>query len=86
MSKEQTENELKNFTHNVVYLRKEYGYSKSKMSKILNIGIGSLNKLEKGEVPQRMTIKPIINVWKHFGIHPKNQLETRLKKKKVRFD
>ena len=81
MSKTQTEKELKNLAYNIVFLRKNRGFSKKEMTKILGIGIGTLNKLEKGEVPPRMTVIPIINIWKYFGIHPKEQFEGRLQTK-----
>lgn len=80
MIKDKSEREMKNFAYNIAWLRKEHGYSKKKMAKILNIGIGSLNKLENGEIPPRMDIQPMINVWLHFGIHPKELIETRLEK------
>ncbi len=54
--------EEENFLYNVLWLRKHYGFSKNKMAKILEIGIGSLNKIESGEMPPRLSAKTIINI------------------------
>lgn len=65
--------EAENFMFNVAWLRKKYGLSKVKMAKLLGIGVGSLNKIEKGELPPRMSVDVVFNIHKHFGILPKKQ-------------
>ncbi len=61
------------FMFNVVWLRKEYGLSKKKMAKILGISAGTLNKIEKGELPPRLSVEIVFNIYNYFGILPKNQ-------------
>lgn len=61
------------FMSNMVWLRKKYGFSKVKMAKLLGIGVGSLNKIEKGELPPRISVDVVFNIHKHFGILPKKQ-------------
>lgn len=46
------------FMHKITYLRKKCGYSKKAMSKLLGIGIHSLNLIEKGEMPLPISVTP----------------------------
>ena len=73
-----TSDELKILIHNITYLRKKYGISKKKMSELLGIGIKSLNKIEKGEVPPRLSANVIFNIWRYFHIRPKDLLGGKL--------
>lgn len=66
------------FTHNIRWLRKKHDLSKRKMAELLGIGLWSLNRLERGQIPPRMTIEILFAVQKHFGISPSAQLESRL--------
>lgn len=72
VSADHTEFEV--FSHNLIWLRRKHGYSKRRMAKILGIGIWSLNKLERGEMPPRLGINIFIAVHDHFGIRPSYQL------------
>lgn len=65
-----TDTELRNVTQNLIWLRAHYGISKKKMSRLLGIGIGSLNKLESGIVPERLGVQLFIHIHKQFGISP----------------
>ena len=56
------------FLHNIAWLRKHYGISKRRMAELLGIGLWSLNKIEKGEIPPRLDAHIIFAVSKHFGI------------------
>lgn len=47
--------QMDNFLHNIAWLRQHYGFSKRKMAKILHIGIPSLNKIESGKCPERLS-------------------------------
>ena len=58
------------FFHNIVQLRKNRGLSKKQMSNLLGIGLWSLNKLEKGEIPPKMDVNIIFKISKHFHISP----------------
>ncbi len=61
------------FMFNVTRLRKRHGLTKKEMAKTLGISVGTLNKIEKGELPPRMSVEIVFNIYQHFGIHPKNQ-------------
>lgn len=78
MIKRQSQIAMNNFLHNVVWLRKQHGLSKKQMAKILGIGIGSLNKLENGELPPRMSIRILDRIQKYFGISKADQFAKRL--------
>ena len=83
MKSEVSKKELENFMYNVVQLRKYYGISKKRMAELLGISIGSLNKIENGEFPPKLSVEVIFNIHNIFGIHPKIQLEDGLWIKKL---
>lgn len=56
------------FLYNVAWLRRQHGLSKKKMAQLLGIGIGSLNKIEKGELPPRISLENLTKIQEHFGI------------------
>jgi len=63
------------FGKNIAYLRKSNKLSKKKMAEILGIGIKSLEKLENGILPPRLSVKIIFNIYYSFGILPKDQFK-----------
>ena len=64
------EQELQNFCKNITLLRKRHGLSKKEMAKLLGIGIWSLNKIERGELPPRLNANVILAVYRQFGVRP----------------
>lgn len=70
--------EIKNLANNIVRIRKEYGLSKKEMAKILGISIESLRKIEKGEIPLKMSVEVIFEIYDYFGITPKELFESRI--------
>lgn len=70
--------ELQNLCENLKYLRRENSLSKKKMAKILEVGCGSLSKLERGEVPPRLRCEIFLSIYRYFGITPAKMLESRL--------
>lgn len=70
--------ETATFLHNITYLRKRDGLSKQNMAKILGIGLASLNLIENGQLPPRLSANIIFCVHEHFGILPKDQFTKRL--------
>ena len=75
MIRKNINNEIKNFINNIAYLRKKNGLSKKEMATILNISIYALNKIERGELPPKLSIEIIFNLQKHFKILPEKQFE-----------
>ncbi|MBQ4598311.1 MAG: helix-turn-helix transcriptional regulator [Clostridia bacterium] len=71
------EQQKENVLHNIVWLRNYYGIPKKRMAELLEIGIGSLNKIESGEMPPRLSAEVIINIYNLFGIHPKDLVGKR---------
>lgn len=65
-------------SHNVAYLRKQHGLSKKEMAALLGIGIYSLNKIERGELPQRLCVDILFHIHKHFGVRPSVVIGERL--------
>lgn len=61
------------FCHNLVFLRRQHGYSKKRMAKILGIGIRTLDRLERGEMPPRLGTNILAAVHAYFGITPSRQ-------------
>ena len=66
------------FTSNVVWLRKTNSLSKVKMCKILGIGYGSLNKIEKGILPPKLSVDVIFRIARYFGISAGNLVGEKL--------
>ena len=67
--------EISNFTNNIAYLRKKNGLSKKEMAKALNISLYALNKIERGDIPKRISVDIIFNLQKHFKISPEKQFK-----------
>lgn len=78
MYSERNKKSLEFFVYNVSWLRNHYGIKKKTMAELLGIGVGSLNKIEKGELPPRLTVEIIFNIQNYFGIHPKELFERKL--------
>ena len=72
------EQEWQNLVFNIKWIRKQYGISKKNMASLLEIGIQSLNKIENGETPPRLSSCIFTNIRKYFGIRPIDQLSRRL--------
>ena len=60
------------FCENVKSIRRSNHLTQKEMAAILGIGVHSLSRLEKGEMPRRMGVKVLFNIHKHFGILPKD--------------
>ena len=78
MTKESYEAEFEIFGYNVAWLRERHGLSQKKMAEIMGIGIGSLNKVERGDMPPKMKVDVLINIYRQFGVSPERQLRQRL--------
>ena len=66
-----------NFCNNVKRLRKQSGLSKQEMSKILGIGINSLSMIERGVLPKRLSVDIMFEIYKNFGVNPKDLFTLR---------
>ena len=80
MHEEINGNEIENLLNNIAWLRKRHGFSKKKMAKLLGIGVGTLNQIERTELPPRLGTEVLFRIQEHFGIHPKDLLAERTDK------
>ena len=66
------------FLYNIAWLRRHHGISKKKMAELLEIGVGSLNKMESGKMPPKLSVVVLFAVQDSFGIRPQDLLARRL--------
>lgn len=59
-------NELDNLIHNINRLRIHNKLSKKKMADIMGVSLKTINKIEKGEFPQRLGANNIYNICVYF--------------------
>ena len=67
------------FCDNIRYLRKSINLSKKEMANLLGIGLHSLNLLEKGMIPPRLSVQILYNIYHQFGLLPSQQLGEKQK-------
>jgi len=72
------QNTIDTFTHNVVFLRKTNHISKKRMAKILGISIYSLNQIEKGLLPPKLSVEVLFKIRSYFHVSEKQQVEKKL--------
>lgn len=65
--------EIEAFLINVKKLRIENHLSKNKMAKKLNISVYTLNKIENGILPPKLTVEIVFKINKEFGIKSSEQ-------------
>ena len=56
------------FCKNILLLRKKHRLSKKEMAQLLGIGISTLGKIEKGELPPRLSASIVFRVYEHFHV------------------
>lgn len=69
---------IETFGHNVAWLRTHYGLSKKRMAGLLGIGVQSLNCIEAGKIPPRLSVQVMFRIQKYFHISAGEQLTRRL--------
>ena len=75
MIEKNIKDERNNFINNIAYLRKKNGLSKKEMANVLNISVYVLSKIEKGELPKKLSVEIVFNLQKHFKISPEKQFK-----------
>ncbi len=71
-------NILEILSHNILYLRKKHNLTKKEMSLILGVGIKTLNELEQGLLPPRLSVSVLFKIKDSFGVSLKNQVSVKL--------
>ena len=66
--------ECQNFCKNLKRLREKYGLDEKEMAARLGVGVGVLQKIEQGVVPQTLSCEILVAVFREFGIPPSYQL------------
>lgn len=64
------QDEVKVFCDNIRLLRKNQKLSQKEMAKKLRIGVYSLRKIERGELPPRLDSKVVWYIYKEFSLKP----------------
>lgn len=67
--------EVQIFCYNVKVLRERRGLSIEEMAQILKISVFSVWEMERGVLPDEVTIETIFFIQKHFGISAKSLFE-----------
>ena len=73
-----SKHEFENLCHNIIWLRDFHRLSKKDMAKLLEISLYTLNRLERGEIPPRLSVESLFFVSDHFHIPPYRLLTSRL--------
>ena len=71
-------NEYQNIFHNIRYLRKVFGLSRTVMARKLHISVKTLDALESCTVSAKLRIHFLLYIHKEFGVSPERLLRTRL--------
>ena len=69
--------EMAVFCANVKGLREREGLTRKEMSARLGIGVRTLARLERGEIPPRLSVAVVCRISRVFGIHPKELFTPR---------
>lgn len=67
-----SDDEIKFFTENVLFLRKSHGYTQKEMAARLDISLYQLRLLEKGILPKQLSTAVLFRIQDAFAIHPKD--------------
>ncbi len=65
-----TDEEVKIFGKNIKKLRKQSGMSQKNFAAKFDIGVGSLRLIEKGVLPNRLSVDFLMKVCSSYGISP----------------
>lgn len=68
MSAKINDDAMKFFSENVSQLRKSYNISKKEMAQILGVGIKTLDNIERGMLPLRLSVNVLFKIRDCFGI------------------
>lgn len=65
-------NDAQILCQNIKFLRQKHKLSKNKMAQILGVSMKTLNCIENGILPPRMSCEPLFRIQRHFGILPQH--------------
>ena len=64
-------NDVQILCQNIKFLRQKYKLSKNKMAQILGVSVKTLNCIENGNFPPRMSCEILLRIQHHFAISPR---------------
>lgn len=64
--------------HNIAFLRQHHNLSKKKMAQALHISVESLNKIERGILPERLSAEVLVHLANRFNYTTVELLTRRL--------
>lgn len=70
--------ERQNACDNIRYLRRKHGLSRTAMARKLHVTVKTLDSLEAGLIPPRISITFLYYIHREFGISPEQLLRVRL--------
>ena len=73
-----TEEHCRNICHNIRFLRRKYGLSRTAMARRIHVTIKTLDSMEAGVIPDRIGIYFLYYVQQAFDIAPQDLMMTRL--------
>lgn len=71
--------EMAIFCANLKHLREKEGLTHKEMAACLGIGVETLKRLERGEIPPRVSVEVIFRASTVFGLHPKELFRPPMK-------
>ena len=73
-----TQQELENFMYNLAWLRKKHGLSRTRMAAILGIRISTLDRLERGDLPEDLPAEVLLHLMRWYCLTPSALLSGHL--------
>lgn len=70
--------QLHNFASNIRALRQRAGLTKTAMARILHTSVRTVSRLEKGEIPVRLSAEVLFHAGQYFDIPAHKLLAERL--------
>lgn len=68
------EKEMKNFLHNLLWLKNHYNFSKEKMAEILGISVEIWEEVELEKIPTNLTGDVFYKIKENFDINPSDMI------------
>lgn len=68
------EKEMKNFLHNLLWLKNHYNFSKEKMAEILGISVEIWEEVELEKIPTSLTGDVFYKIKENFDINPSDMI------------
>lgn len=70
--------DLEIFCENFRWMRQHHGLTQKQMAQCLEISVGYVRRLERGELPPRLGVEIFLRIYRKFGISPSRQFSQQL--------